>query len=511
MNQAAGPGDFPQSFTSNEEADFLVDDDHPRDECGVFGICAPGEDVARLAYFGLFALQHRGQESAGIAVSDGRRLKVSKAMGLVTQVFDEEVLQSLRGGFGIGHVRYSTMGSSVLCNAQPVVVETPYGRIAVAHNGNLVNCAPLRDELRERGITFEGTNDSEVVAQLIARYHQGDLEEAIVRALARLEGAYALVILAHDKVVAARDPNGIRPLCLGALNHGHHVVASETCALNVVGARFMREVEPGEMVVIDADGVREFQAVPIQDKRLCLFEFIYFARPDSCMYGRSMHLARRRMGHILADEHPVDADVVIPVPDTGTPAAIGYAERSRIPFGEGLIKNRYIGRTFIQPHQRLRELGIRMKLTPLTETLAGKRVVMVDDSIVRGTTTRRIVRLLRDAGAREVHVRISSPPDRFPCHYGIDTGNRGELIAATLSVSQIREFIGADTLGYLSLRGVMRAIGLHRGAFCRACFDGQYPVSIPRDQLLGKFALETHTARGVAAENKPPEYLERVP
>jgi amidophosphoribosyltransferase len=511
MNQAAGPGDLPDPFTHDEEADYLPDDDHPRDECGVFGICAPGEDVARLAYFGLFALQHRGQESAGIAVSDGRRVKVSKAMGLVTQVFDEDVLQSLRGGYAIGHVRYSTTGSSVLCNAQPVAVETPYGIIAVAHNGNLVNCTSLREELQEDGVSFEGTNDSEVIARLIARCHQGDLEEAITRALARIEGGYALVILAADRVVAVRDPNGIRPLCVGAINHDRFVVASETCALNVVGARFMREVEPGEMIVIDADGLRELQAVPAQDKRLCVFEFIYFARPDSCMYGRSLHMSRRRMGHILAEEHPVDADVVIPVPDTGTPAAIGFAERSHIPFGEGLIKNRYIGRTFIQPDQRQRDLGIRMKLTPLTETLAGKRVVMVDDSIVRGTTTGRIVRLLREAGAREVHVRISSPPDKYPCHYGIDTGNRGELIAAKLSVPLIREFIGADTLGYLSLRGVVRAIGLHRGAFCRACFDGQYPVPIPRDQLLGKFALETHTARGVAAENKPSDQLEKVP
>jgi|LSQX01.1.fsa_nt_gb amidophosphoribosyltransferase len=507
MTQAAGPGQRGPEDTSIS----LADDDHPRDECGVFGIYAPGEDVSRLTYFGLFALQHRGQESAGIAVSDGTRLSQRKAMGLVTRVFNEEVLQELRGNLAIGHVRYSTTGSSTLINAQPITVPTRFGTIAVAQNGNLVNCRALRAELEEEGITFEGTNDSEVIAHLIARAPGDDLVEAITHAVARLQGGYSLVILAPDQVIGLRDPHAIRPLCIGRLNHQSHVIASETCALNVVGARFMREVEPGELVVIDREGLREVQAMPQAGKRLCLFEFIYFARPDSYLYGRSLHMARRRMGHILAEEHPVEADVVIPVPDTGTPAAIGYAERSHIPFGEGLIKNRYIGRTFIQPDQRLRDLGIRMKLTPLVETLAGQRVVMVDDSIVRGTTTMRIVRLLREAGAREVHVRVSSPPDRYPCHYGIDTGDRGELIAAKHSVEEIRQFIGADSLGYLSLRGVVRAIGLHRGAFCRACFDGHYPVPIPRDAALGKYALEDRAQLNVSRENYPSELLEKVP
>lgn len=491
MHQSGGGAEKPEHHGIDGAASFtLIDDDHPRDECGVIGICSPGEDVVRLAYFGLFALQHRGQESAGIASANGARVKVSKAMGLVTQVFDEEILHSLCAPMAIGHVRYSTTGSSAPCNAQPIVVETAHGPVAVAHNGNLVNCAELRTELESAGARFEGSNDSEIIAHLIAHYHRGDIEEAVIRATERIQGGYSLVVLSRDKVIGLRDPNAIRPLCLGSLAPGGHVVASETCALNVVGARFMREVEPGEMVVLDGDGLREVQALPAADKRLCVFEFIYFARPDSYLYGKSLHLARRRMGHMLAAEHPVDADVVIPVPDTGTPAAIGFAEASRVPFGEGLIKNRYIGRTFIQPDQRQRALGVRMKLTPLTETLAGKRVVMVDDSIVRGTTTQRIVRLLRDSGAREVHVRISSPPDRYPCHYGIDTGNQSELIAAKLSVEQIRDYIGADSLGFLSLRGVGRAIGVPRGAFCRACFDGQYPVPIPRDQNLGKHALE---------------------
>ncbi|MBI3944943.1 MAG: amidophosphoribosyltransferase [Armatimonadetes bacterium] len=495
MKRIAGTEEVPEPHApTGWAADPAADDDHPRDECGVLGIYAPGEDVARLAYFGLFALQHRGQESAGMAVADGQRMRVSKAMGLVSQVFDEEVLHSLPGHAGIGHVRYSTTGSSVLCNAQPIIAETPFGRVAVAHNGNLVNCGALRAELMAKGVRFEATNDSEVIAHLIREYHRGDLKEAVVRAAERVRGGYSLVVLSGTTVIGLRDPHGIRPLCLGRLNDESYVFASETCALNVMGARFMREIEPGEMVIAGPEGLEEIDALPAEGKRLCVFEFIYFARPDSYLYGKSLHLVRRRMGHILAQEHPVDADVVIPVPESGTPAAIGFAEASRIPFGEGLIKNRYIGRTFIQPDQRQRDLGIRMKLTPLTETLAGKRVVMVDDSIVRGTTTGRIVRLLREAGAREVHVRISSPPDRFPCHYGIDTGNRGELIAAKLSVPQIREFIAADSLGYLSLRGVVRAIGVPRGAFCRACFDGSYPVPIPRDVQLGKYALEASDA-----------------
>ncbi|HEX2999807.1 MAG TPA: amidophosphoribosyltransferase, partial [Armatimonadota bacterium] len=330
MKQAEGTGDYPEHHAGAETTLDLLEDDHPRDECGVFGIYAPGEDVARLSYFGLFALQHRGQESAGIAVSDGTRLRVSKAMGLVTQVFDESQLRSLQGNLAIGHVRYSTTGSSIISNAQPVMADTPYGLIAVAHNGNLVNAASLRAELEGRGVQFEGTNDSEVIARLIAENHHGNLEEAVINATKQIEGGYALVILTEDKLIALRDPNAIRPLCLGRLNGKGYVVASESCALNVVGARFQREVEPGEMLVVDANGLREVEALEPKGKRLCVFEFIYFARPDSYLYGKSLHLARRRMGHALAAEHPVDADVVIPVPDTGTPAAIGFAEASRI-------------------------------------------------------------------------------------------------------------------------------------------------------------------------------------
>jgi amidophosphoribosyltransferase len=469
-------------------------DDHPRHECGVFGVYAQGEDVARITYFGLFALQHRGQESAGIAVTDGKRLIWQKEMGLVSQVFDEVTLGELRGHIAIGHTRYSTTGSSVLCNAQPLLVDTPYGRLAVAHNGNIVNTRQLRHELEEEGIRFETTNDSEVIARCIGSLHRGDIVAAVQETMARVQGAYSVVVLTAEKLIAFRDPNGLHPLCLGTLNGHGYVVSSETCALNVVGARYLREVEPGELVAIDSQGLRAVQATPAGRPAMCLLEFIYFGRPDSTIYGRSLHTARRQMGQELAREHPAPADLVIPVPDTSFPAAIGFGEASGIPYGEGLIKSRYIGRTFIEPDQRLRELGVRMKYQPLTENLAGKRVVMVDDSIVRGTTTGQIVRLLRDAGATEVHVRICSPPVRWPCFYGIDMATRKELIAARLDVEEIRAHIGADSLCYLSLPGLMRAIGLPRNQFCDACFSGDYPIEIPHDVQLTKLLLEGEPA-----------------
>ena len=462
-----------------------------REECGIIGIYAPGEDVARLAYFGLFALQHRGQESAGVAVSDGVRIHVHKDMGLVTQVFSEEVLSTLRGHIAVGHTRYSTTGSSVLRNVQPLHCEGRQGCIALAHNGDLINASEIRSEMEADGVVFETTSDSEVIAKLISTSHAGTVEEATAETMQRIKGAYSIVIPTKNKLIAIRDPYGIRPLCIGGLNGSHYVAASETCALNVIGASYIREVEPGEMVVIDDEGFRESQVLPIERHALCIFEFIYFARPDSSMYGRTLHEARRRMGHELAREHPVpNAHVVFPIPNTGTPAAIGFAEASRIPYAEGVIKNHYVHRTFIQPDQRMRDLGVRMKLNPLKETLAGRRVVMVEDSIVRGTTTGQIVKMIRDAGAVEVHVRIASPPYKYPCFYGIDTAAQNELIAAKLSVEEIREYIGADSLGYLSMNGLIRAIGVKKDNFCRACLDGKYPVSISDAAKLQKLIFE---------------------
>ncbi|MBI3911984.1 MAG: amidophosphoribosyltransferase [Armatimonadetes bacterium] len=487
MGEHHSPGDEPVIPHSNR---IGTTHDHPREECGVFGVYAPGEDVARLTYFGLYALQHRGQESAGIAVADGEDIACHKQMGLVSQVFDESILSRLRGQIAIGHTRYSTTGSSILCNAQPLVAATPYGPIAVAHNGNIVNTGQLRAQLQAEGVRFETTNDSEVIARCIASLHRGDPVEAVRQTMNRVRGAYSCVALTPNQLIAFRDPNGIRPLCLGSLDGVGTVIASETCALNVVGAQFLREIAPGEMVVADPESLSEYQMRPPERPAVCVFEFIYLARPDSYIYGKSLHALRRRMGQQLALEHPADAHIVIPVPDTGYPAATGFAEASGIRFGEGLIKNRYIGRTFIEPDQRLRELGVKMKLTPLKENIAGRRVVMVDDSIVRGTTTGQIVRLLKDAGAMQVHVRISSPPIRWPCFYGIDMANRSELIAARRSLEQIRDQIGADSLGYLSMRGLMKAIGMLRDKFCHACFTGEYPIEIPKDVKLTKFALE---------------------
>jgi len=469
---------------------FDPDLDRPHDECGVFGVFAPGYDVARLTYFGLFALQHRGQESAGIAVVEGQNVKVHKEMGLVSQVFDEEILSELSGTIAIGHTRYSTTGSSVLCNAQPIVVDTPYGPIAVAHNGNIVNTAELRQQLEDEGIRFQSTNDSEVIARCIGSLHKGDIVRAVRETMACVSGAYSVVVLTPTQILAFRDPNGIRPLCLASLNGSGYVVSSETCALIPIGAKFIREIEPGELVVIDHDGVSEYKTLFPERPAMCVFEFIYLARPDSNIYGKSLHAARVRMGQELFAEHPVDAQVVIPVPDTGYPAAIGFSQASHIPLNEGLIKNRYIGRTFIEPDQRMRERGVRMKLSPLKENLTGKRVVMVDDSIVRGTTTGQIVKLIREAGATEVHVRISSPPVKWPCFYGIDMADRKDLIAARQTIEEIRQHIGADSLGYLSVKGLAKAVGVAKDKFCNACFTGDYPIEVPKDLRMSKFSLE---------------------
>lgn len=481
------------ALVARDVDDFEAVSDQPHDECGVFGIFAPGEEVARICFFGLFALQHRGQESAGIAVSNGHSLLLHKDMGLVTQVFDEDSIAHLIGDSAIGHTRYSTTGSSVLCNAQPIISTSVVGDIAVAHNGNLVNTEKLRLEMEASGCTFETTNDSEVIAQMLAFYNRGSIEDAVKEVMSRIQGAYSLVVLTPDKLLAVRDPYGIRPLCVGRMGKGHYVVASESCAMGPVGAQFLREIEPGEIMVIDAHGVQELQGLPPQRTATCLLEFIYFARPDSQIYNRSLHMVRHRMGHELAKEHPTPfADVVVPIPDTGTPAALGYSAFSGIPYGEGVIKSRYIQRTFIQPSQRMRELGARMKYTPLKETLVGRKVVVVDDSIVRGTTTGKFVRMLFDAGAVEVHVRITAPPVRFPCYYGIDMANQDELVAASHTVEEIRQIIGATSLGFLSLEGAERAVGAGEQKFCSACFDGKYPITVPPELRVSKMMLEPH-------------------
>jgi amidophosphoribosyltransferase len=458
--------------------------------CGVFGIHAPGRDVSRLTYFGMYALQHRGQESAGIAVSDGRRVTALREMGLVSQVFDESKLKALVGEAAIGHTRYSTTGSATWQNSQPIVRHRRGRTVALGHNGNLTNTAELRDELVARGVHLDSTSDTEVICALIAE-HPGSLREATIETMERIRGAFAAVLLSPEAVIGFRDPDGIRPLVLGDLD-GHPVLASETPALDIIGATAVRELEPGELVICDANGVHIEQAVAPRrgGEALCVFEHIYFARPDARMSGESLHAARERMGERLAVEAPVEADVVIPVPDSGTPAAIGYARAAGLPFGDGLIKNRYVGRTFIQPNQELREVGLRLKFNPLPHVLDGKRVIVVDDSIVRGTTTRKIVSLLREAGAREVHLRVSSPPIISPCFYGVDMAAPEELIAAGRDLDEVCAMIGADSLAYLSLEGLQLAIERPAAGFCRACLTGDYPVapeSAARDK--GRFEV----------------------
>ncbi|HQR25873.1 MAG TPA: amidophosphoribosyltransferase [Nocardioides sp.] len=475
-------------------------DSGPQDACGVFGVWAPGEDVAKLTYFGLYALQHRGQESAGIAVSNGRQILVYKDMGLVSQVFDETTLASLKGHVAIGHARYSTTGASTWHNAQPTFHPTLDGSLALAHNGNLINTAELARRVEDLGelegeldlhvkLPRESTNDTSVVTSLLAHHPGQSVGERAMELLPQLRGAFSFVWMNEHTLYAARDPQGIRPLVLGRLERGW-VVASETAALDIVGASFIREVEPGELVAVDENGLRSRHFAEPAPKH-CLFEFVYLARPDTRMTGTRVHSVRVEIGRQLARTFPADADLVIPVPESGTPAAIGYAEASGIPYGTGLVKNSYVGRTFIQPSQTIRQLGIRLKLNPLRDVIEGKRLVVVDDSIVRGNTQRSLVRMLREAGAREVHVRISSPPVKWPCFYGIDFATRAELIANGLSSDEICRSIDADSLAYISLEDLVAATTVPMDHLCRACFDGVYPVELPDPQHLGKGLLET--------------------
>jgi len=458
--------------------------DKPKEACGLFGAWAPGEEVARLIYFGLFALQHRGQESAGMAVSDGQNILVYRELGLVSQVFNEGTLATLQGELGIGHNRYSTTGSTTWENAQPSFKTEGHRSLALGHNGNLVNTEELAQRVGSRG---RATTDSDLVATLLSR--NGDsLEAAALEVFPTLEGAFCFVMMDERTVYAARDPYGLRPLVIGRLPSGF-CFASESAALDIVGATYVRDVEPGEMVMADDRGLRSIRFAESPRHALCLFEFVYLARADSRLYGRSVHEARREMGRRLAREAPVDADLVIPVPDTGASAAQGYAEASAIPYGEGLMKNRYVHRTFIEPTPALRQRGIRLKLNPVAEAIRGKRLTVVDDSIVRGTTTRQIVQMLREAGAIEVHMRITSPPIQWPCFYGIDMSTREELVASDLGVEGVREFIGADSLAYLSLPALVKATGAPADTFCRACFDGEYPIPVP-EQAPSKHVLE---------------------
>jgi amidophosphoribosyltransferase len=453
--------------------------------CGVFGIHSAERDVARVTFFGLFALQHRGQESAGIAVSDRGRLTVLRDMGLVTQVFDEQKLSGLHGDVAIGHTRYSTTGSALWANAQPLIQRGPSRTVALGHNGNLVNAGELREELVAEGIPLATSSDTEVIAALIA-HDPAPLEQAVANAASRLEGAFSVVALSEGKLIAFRDRHGFRPLCLGRAE-GDWIVASETCAIDLVGAEFERELAPGELVVIDHEGLHASRAVePAEHGALCIFEFFYLARPDSRLEGVEVHGARVRMGERLAAEAPAEADLVLPIPDSGTPAAIGFSRASGIPFSEGLIKNRYVGRTFIQPDQALREQGVKLKFNPLAE-VAGKRLVVVDDSIVRGNTTRKIVQMLFEAGAAEVHVRVSSPPIVSQCYYGIDFAEEDELIASSRSVDEVREHIGATSLAYLSLEGLQAATKRPESELCRACLTRDYPTAVPREGAKLRF------------------------
>jgi amidophosphoribosyltransferase len=461
-------------------------DDRPREECGVFGIYYPGEDVARLSFFALYALQHRGQESAGIAVSDGKTAHIHKGMGLVAQVFTEENLHHLRGHLAIAHNRYSTTGSPTLRNAQPYLIETMLGPLGVAHNGNLVNAPLLRRDLLQRGVGLTSSSDSEIITLMLAG-GVGDWITRIRTFMAQAVGAYSLTILTRNAVFGVRDPWGFRPLVIGRLNGEGWCLASESCALATIGAKFVREVEPGEIIRLDANGLHAETGAPPRKRALCTFEHIYFARPDSIFDGKVVHNVRQELGRQLAREAPADADIVIAVPDSGTPHAIGYAQESGLPFTEGLIKNRYIGRTFIQPSERLRREGVRLKYNPLPSNLEGKRVVLVDDSIVRGTTSGPLIRLLREAGAVEVHVRVASPPITHSCFMGVDMARDQDLIAARLSVEEIRRHIGADTLAYISLEGMMKAIGAESG-YCNACFTGDYPTGL--DESFTKLEFE---------------------
>ncbi|WP_103347886.1 amidophosphoribosyltransferase [Amycolatopsis sp. CA-128772] len=487
-------------------------DPEPREECGVFGVWAPGEEVAKLTYYGLYALQHRGQEAAGISVSDGSQIVVFKDLGLVSQVFDEQILQSLQGHIAVGHCRYSTTGATIWENAQPIFRTTETGSgLSFAHNGNLVNTAELRERTIEAGLKPHAgltgsSSDSDLICGLLAaNAADKGIEAAAMELLPTLKGAFCLVFSDENTLYAARDPHGVHPLVLGRLERGW-VVSSETAGLDIVGASFVREVEPGELIAIDAAGLRSSRfANP--DPKGCVFEYVYLARPDTTIAGRGVHATRVEIGRRLAGEQPVEADLVMPVPESGTPAAIGYAQGSGIPYGTGLVKNAYVGRTFIQPSQTIRQLGIRLKLNPLRDVIRGKRLVVVDDSIVRGNTQRALVRMLREAGALEVHVRIASPPVRWPCFYGIDFASRAELVANGVDTDGIRRSIGADSLGYISLDGLVAATEQPKSRLCTACFSGEYPIPLPEDALIGKHLLESLDAvNGAATPVSPAGY-----
>ena len=479
--------------------DLLPGEKGPQDQCGVFGVWAPGEEVAKLSFFGLYALQHRGQESAGIATADGEKILVFKDMGLVSQVFNEAALESLQGHIAVGHTRYSTTGSSHWRNAQPTLGRTAYGTVALGHNGNLTNTSELMELLEKRYPNHEGdlrsgnTTDTAVLTALLAGNADSSLEATALELLPLVKGAYCLVFMDESTLYAARDPQGVRPLVLGRLERGW-VVASESAALDIVGASFVREIEPGELIAIDENGLRSTKFAATK-RAGCVFEYVYLARPDTSINGQVVYESRVEMGRTLAKEYPVEADLVMPTPESGTPAAIGFSEQSGIPFGHGLVKNAYVGRTFIQPSQTIRQLGIRLKLNPLREAIAGKRLIVVDDSIVRGNTQRALVKMLKEAGAAEVHVRISSPPITWPCFYGVDFASRAELIASGLGVEEVRQSIGADSLGYLSKEGMIAATRQSEDTLCTACFSGQYPIELPAADRLGKNLLE----RGVAS------------
>ena len=473
-----------------------------KDECGVFGIFGHPE-AANMTYLGLYALQHRGQESAGIAASDGQQVRISRAMGYVADTFDGPTLAGLPGPIAIGHVRYSTAGESKLLNAQPILIDCAHGQIAICHNGNLVNARELRDELVRQGSIFQSSSDTEVILHLYARSKARHVEDAIVESVSQAQGAFSLVMLTKDRLVAIRDPHGFRPLALGKLGEAY-VVCSETCAMDLIGATYERDVEPGEVLIISADGVRSIKPFPPAPLAHCIFEHVYFARPDSYVFGRSVNEVRTELGRVLAREQPVDADVVVPVPDSGVCAAMGYAEASGVPLRMGLIRNHYVGRTFIQPQASIRHFGVKVKLNPVRSVLNGRRVILVDDSLVRGTTSQKIVRMVRAAGAKEVHVRISCPPTISPCFYGVDTPRKSELIAATHTLEEIREFLEADSVAYMSLEGLLSTVGSERKSYCSSCYTGHYPVEFPRDEATYlQLALKLDKGRGKDEEKEP--------
>jgi len=451
-----------------------------KDECGVFGIFGHPE-AANMTYLGLYALQHRGQESAGIAASDGEQVRIAREMGYVADIFDGGTLARLPGPLAIGHVRYSTAGESKLANAQPIMIDCAHGQIAICHNGNIVNARELRDELVQQGSIFQSNSDTEVILHLYARSKARSVDDAIVESVAQVQGAFSLVMLTRDRMIAVRDPHGFRPLALGRLGDAY-VVCSETCAMDLIGATYERDVAPGEVLIVSADGVRSIKPFPPAPLAHCIFEHVYFARPDSYVFGRSVNEVRTELGRVLAREQPVDADVVVPVPDSGVCAAMGYAEQSEVPLRMGLIRNHYVGRTFIQPQASIRHFGVKVKLNPVRSVLNGRRVILVDDSLVRGTTSQKIVRMVRAAGAKEVHVRISCPPTISPCFYGVDTPRKSDLIAATHSIEEIREFLEADSVAYLSLDGLLSAVGSERRSYCTSCYTGNYPVPFPQDE-----------------------------